>query len=286
MCPAEARISAACIQVNAGDDFSANMFAACTFAREAKDAGAQWITFPENVAFMAPDGKGVRNAASIEANHEALKLFRGLAVELDVWLLVGSLAVVPDAAGDHGEDDDRIANRSFLLDNQGDTVVSYDKIHMFDATLDGGESYRESSTYLPGGRAVIGKTPFGNIGLSICYDLRFPYLYRALAHAGADIITVPSAFTLATGGAHWHTLLRARAIETGSFVIAPAQCGSHPRGRKTYGHSLIIDPWGKIIAEGGDAPGIVMAEIDLSLVARARAQIPSLDHDRDFTGPV
>ncbi|MBT6801280.1 MAG: carbon-nitrogen hydrolase family protein, partial [Rhodospirillales bacterium] len=164
MCPAEARISAACIQVNAGDDFSANMFAACTFAREAKDRGAEWITFPENVASMAPDGKGVRDAASIEANHEALKLFRALAVELDVWLLVGSLAVTPD----HGEDD-RIANRSFLLDNQGDTVASYDKIHMFDATLDGGESYRESSTYLPGARAVIGKTPFGNIGLSICY---------------------------------------------------------------------------------------------------------------------
>lgn len=272
-------VSIACVQVNAGDDVAANMDAAIAHAREAREQGARFLTFPENVAFMAPDGKGVREAASPESSHEALARFRALAKELDAWLLVGSLAVVPDGG------DGRVANRCFVLDDKGETVARYDKIHMFDVTLAGGESYRESSTYQAGDKAVVVETPFGRLGLSICYDLRFPYLYRALAKGGAEIITVPSAFTRATGRVHWHTLLRARAIETGCFVVAPAQCGSHPRGRETYGHSLIIDPWGKVIAEGDEAPGVIVADIDRTAVARARGQIPSLDHDRDFTGP-
>ena len=269
----------ACVQVNAGDDRMANLEAASRFAEQARGDGAQLIAFPENVAFMAPDGVGLRDAARSEADHPALAHFRKLAAKLDAWLLVGSLAI----AAEDGEG--RVANRSFLLDGAGNTVASYDKIHMFDVSLAGGENYRESATYRPGDRAVMADTPWGALGLTICYDLRFPHLYRALAKAGANLIAVPSAFTLATGRAHWHTLLRARAIETGCFVFAPAQCGTHPRGRKTYGHSLIVDPWGQVIAEAGEEPGIIGAEIDLALVERARNQVPSLAHDRNFTGP-
>jgi predicted amidohydrolase len=269
----------ACIQVNASDDMPANLAAAGAMARAARDDGAQLISFPENVAFMAPDGLGVREAARTEDAHPALAAFRDLAQELEAWLLVGSLAIAT------GDADGRVANRSFLLDDGGAVRARYDKIHMFDVTLADGESYTESATYRPGSAAVCAETPFGALGLTICYDLRFPYLYRALAKAGARMIAVPSAFTLATGKAHWHTLLRARAIETGSFVFAPAQCGTHPRGRKTFGHSLIIGPWGEILAEAGDTPGVIAAEIDLAAGARARAQVPALSHDRDFTGP-
>ncbi|HSR55414.1 MAG TPA: carbon-nitrogen hydrolase family protein [Alphaproteobacteria bacterium] len=269
----------ACVQVNAGDNMTANLAAAEAFARQAKDQGAALIGFPENVAFMAPDGIGVREAAAPEETHPALAHFQGLARELDAWLLVGSLAVATNDA------DGRVANRTFLLDGDGKIRARYDKIHMFDVQLSGGESYKESSTYRPGGDAVLASTPFGQIGLTICYDLRFPYLYRALAHAGAQLIAVPSAFTLATGRAHWQTLLRARAIETGCFVFAPAQCGTHPRGRKTYGHSIIIGPWGEVLAAAGDEPGVITAEIDLAASDRARAQVPSLTHDRNFTGP-
>ena len=269
----------ACVQVNAGDDMPANLAAAADLGRAARDQGAALIGFPENVAFMAPDGVGVRQAAKPEADHPALATFRDLARELEAWLLVGSLAVAT------GDADGRVANRTFLVDDSGAVRARYDKIHMFDVALAGGESYTESATFRPGGAAVCAATPFGALGLTICYDLRFPYLYRALAQAGARLIAVPSAFTLATGKAHWHTLLRARAIETGCFVFAPAQCGTHPRGRKTFGHSLIIGPWGEILAEADETPGVISAEIDLAASDRARAQVPALTHDRDFTGP-
>ena len=193
------------------------------------------------------------------------------------WLLIGSLAVRLDA--------DTVVNRSILLAPDGAIAARYDKIHMFDVDLPGGESYRESKMFQPGDRAALVETPWGGVGMTICYDLRFAALYRALAQAGAGILTVPSAFTRVTGEAHWHVLLRARAIETGTFVVAPAQCGSHPGGRETYGHTLIVDPWGTVVAEGGDAPGIVHAEIDLGAVAKARARIPALGHDRNFAGP-
>ena len=258
---------------------AANIAAAEGFARAAAAAGAKLIGFPENVAFMAPDGQGVREAARPEASHPALARFRALAKELDVWLLIGSLGIA--GADDQG----RVANRSFVIDSAGDIVTRYDKIHMFDVELPGGETYRESATFCPGAAAVTVATPWAKLGLTICYDVRFPYLYRALAHAGADIIAVPAAFTLTTGRAHWHTLLRARAIETGAFVFAPAQCGSHPRGRKTFGHSLIVDPWGEVLADGGEEPGFIVAEIDLGMVARVRSQIPSLGHDRAFAPP-
>lgn len=258
---------------------AANIAAAEGFAREAARAGARLIGFPENVAFMAPDGHGVREAARSEAAHPALAHFRALAKELDVWLLVGSLGIAgADSTG-------RVANRSFVIDASGGIVTRYDKIHMFDVELPGGESYRESSTFCPGAQAVMVATPWARLGLSICYDLRFPYLFRALAKAGAEIIAVPAAFTRTTGRAHWHTLLRARAIETGAFVFAPAQCGTHPRGRQTYGHSLIVDPWGEVVADGGETPGVVVADIDLARVEEVRAQIPSLRHDRGFAGP-
>ena len=270
----------ACVQVNAGDDMAANLEAASELAFDARDAGARLIAFPENVAFMAPDGIGVREAGRSEADHPGLAAFGALARELDAWLLVGSLGITTD------DGEGRVANRSFLLNAKGETVATYDKIHMFDVSLGGGESYRESATFLPGDRAVLVETPFGGLGLTICYDLRFPYLYRALAKAGAQLIAVPSAFTQTTGRAHWHTLLRARAIETGCFVFAPAQCGSHARGRKTFGHSLIVDPWGAVIAEAGEEPGVISAEIDLTKVTHAHGQVPSLAHDRDFTGPV
>ena len=269
----------ACVQVNAGDDMPANLAAAADLGRAARDQGAALIGFPENVAFMAPDGVGVRQAAKPEADHPALAAFRDLARELEAWLLVGSLAVAT------GDADGRVANRTFLVDDSGAVRARYDKIHMFDVALAGGESYTESATFRPGGAAVCAATPFGALGLTICYDLRFPYLYRALAQADARLIAVPSAFTLATGKAHWHTLLRARAIETGCFVFAPAQCGTHPRGRKTFGHSLIIGPWGEILAEADETPGVISAEIDLAASDRARAQVPALTHDRDFTGP-
>jgi predicted amidohydrolase len=276
---AETSFRIACVQVNAGDDMEANIAAAEGFARDAAKAGARLIGFPENVAFMAPDGRGVREAARDEASHPALARFRALAGELEAWLLVGSLGISGvDASG-------RVANRSFLIDAAGQVAATYDKIHMFDVELPGGERYRESETFHPGAQAVVAATPMGRIGLTICYDLRFPYLYRALAKAGAELIAVPSAFTRTTGTAHWHTLLRARAIETGSYIFAPAQCGTHPRGRQTFGHALIVNPWGEVIVDGGDAPGYIVADIDLAMVARVRAQLPSLAHDRDFTGP-
>jgi predicted amidohydrolase len=210
---------------------------------------------------------------------------RGLARELGIWLLLGSLVI--DPAGEPGADptEERLANRSFLLDAAGAVVARYDKIHMFDIDLPGGESYRESNAYRPGGATAVAETPWGRLGMSVCYDVRFPYLYRALAHADADFLAVPSVFTVPTGRAHWHVLLRARAIENGAFVFAPAQWGEHPGGRKSYGHSLIVDPWGEVLADCGEQVGLVTARIDPGKIAEARRAVPSLTHDRAFTPP-
>ena len=271
----------ACIQTCSGNDMAENIAAASSLVREAHAADADLIALPECVAMMEMGrAKIIAASATVDA-HPALAAFRALAAELGVWLLAGSLSVT---LGEDGED--RVANRSFLLDRRGAVVAHYDKIHMFDVDLAGGESYRESTTYRPGAAAVLAETPFGRLGMTVCYDLRFPQLYRALAQAGAELLAVPSAFTRQTGAAHWHVLLRARAVETGAYVFAPAQCGTHPKDRTTYGHSLIVDPWGEVLADGGEEPGFVIAEIDPARVAEARRSLPSLSHDRAFDDPV
>ncbi len=271
------RFRLACIQTSSGNDMAANVAAASRLVLAARDAGADFIALPECVSMMESGrDKIVANAAPAD-DHPALAAFRALAADTGAWLLVGSLSV--DVGGD------RVANRCFLLDGQGAIAAWYDEIHMFDADLAGGESYRESHTYRPGGAAVLAATPFGLLGLTICYDLRFPQLYRALAQAGAELLAVPSAFTRPTGAAHWHVLLQARAIETGAYVFAPAQCGSHPHGRRTYGHSLIVDPWGEVLADGGEDTGMVIVEIDPATVAEARRALPSLTHDRPYGAP-
>jgi predicted amidohydrolase len=223
-------------------------------------------------------GMGAK-AAYVEGEEPALKAYRALAAELDIWLLVGSLVIKL-------EDDSRMANRGFLIDPSGAVTASYDKMHMFDVDLEGGEQYRESNNYRPGDRAVVTDTPWGRLGMTICYDVRFPYLYRALAKAGAGILTIPSSFARTTGKAHWHTLLRSRAIETGCYVLAPAQCGDHEDGRQTYGHALIVAPWGEVLADAGEEPGIIVADLDMGAVDRARAMVPSLEHDREYAPPI
>jgi predicted amidohydrolase len=209
-----------------------------------------------------------------EERDPALAAFQELARELQIHLHIGSLAVkvLPEKA----------ANRTFFIDPKGEIIARYDKIHMFDVNLANGESYRESNTYRPGEVAVVVPLPFCKVGLTICYDVRFPALYRALAEAGADVLTGPAAFTKQTGEAHWHLLLRARAVETGCFVLAAAQGGHHENGRDTFGHSLVVDPWGRVIAEAGIEPGVTIADIDLSLVAEARGRVPALEHGRRF----
>jgi len=273
---------AACVQTTSGPDVQENFDHAVGLIRSAVDAGADIVMLPEVVNVMDLNRKALAEKTHYEDEDPSLQGFRELASETGTWLLLGSIIVKhDDAAGAEGRP--KFANRSFLLDPHGAVAARYDKIHMFDVDLDGGESYRESSAYEPGGRAVTAETPWGTVGLSICYDLRFPYLYRHLAHAGARFLTIPAAFTRPTGKAHWHVLMRARAIETGCFVFAPAQCGDHGGGRLTYGHSLIIDPWGGILADGGDEPGFVVADIDPALVDEVRGKVPSINHDRAFT---
>ncbi|MCB9959055.1 MAG: carbon-nitrogen hydrolase family protein [Rhodospirillaceae bacterium] len=270
----------ACIQVNSGTEIADNLAVACDLARRARASGAEFICLPENVAAVRQGRSAILEAAYEETAHPALGAFKSLAAEIGVPVLVGTLAVlVPEEGGE------RAAARSFLIGPSGAVLAHYDKIHMFDVDLPDGESYRESATYRPGSRAVVADIPQARIGLSVCYDVRFAYLYRALAQAGAEILTVPAAFTRQTGEAHWHTLLRARAIETGCFVVAPAQTGTHDQGRQTYGHSLIVDPWGRVLADGGTEPGVVAASIDLGEVAKARTAIAALKHDRKI-GPV
>ena len=234
--------------------------------REACAAGAELVALPENVALMEHRTELVQASAAQLDTHPAARFFSALAEETQVWLLAGSMAA--DAG------DGRIANRSVLIDPSGAIAATYDKIHMFDVDLPTGESYRESEAFSPGGQAVVAETPWGGLGMTVCYDLRFPQLYRALAHAGARLITVPAAFTKHTGEAHWHVLMRARAIETGCFVIAPCMWGSHSGGRKTYGHSLIVDPWGEVLADGGERVGIAIADLELARIDRARRHDP------------
>ena len=268
---------AACIQLRSSDDVGDNIKTTSALIREARAKGAQFIATPENTTLMAPDG-GAKLAQSFdEARDPALPAFAALAEELGVWLLVGSLAIKVSET--------KTANRSFLLDPKGRVAARYDKIHLFDVDLPSGEKYRESNTVAGGNRAVTADLPWGKIGLTICYDVRFPQLYRTLAQNGAFLLTVPSAFTDTTGKAHWHVLLRARAIENGAFVAAPAQGGTHANGRKTFGHSLIIAPWGEVLAEGGTEPGVFIADIDPAASADARARVPNLQHDRPFEGP-
>lgn len=267
-------VKTAVIQVNASADMDENIENASNMIRTAKDQGAELICTPENVTMMEFGGNNVIAASFPQDTHPALHAFQDLAKELDVWLLVGSLAVKQDSG--------KVANRSFLLDNTGQIAGQYDKIHLFDVNLEGGETYRESNTFDGGEEAVLAETPWGKLGMSICYDVRFPHLYRAYGQAGATIITVPAAFTKPTGQAHWEVLLRARAIENGCFVIAPGQCGTHKGDRETYGHSLIIAPWGEILSQAGDEPGIFMADLDLSEVDKARSKVPSLTHDRPY----
>ena len=266
---------AACLQLTSGREPAANIAAVRDLAREARDAGAQLIMTPEVTDMLEPRRAQAFEKALPEPEHRGLMALRALAEELDVWLLAGSLVV---SVGP-----ERLANRSFLIGPDGRVAASYDKIHMFDVAVADGQTYRESRAYRPGERAVLADLPWGRLGMTICYDLRFPQLYRHLAQAGADFLSIPSAFTRVTGEAHWHVLLRARAIETGCYVFAPAQCGEHAEGRQTYGHSLIVAPWGEVLADGGNEPGVVLAEIDPAAVAKARAMVPSLVNDRDFT---
>jgi deaminated glutathione amidase len=276
--------TAACIQHTAGPDPDSNLRLVEGLVRRARDAGAEFVMTAEASNLIA-GGKERRDRARREADDPFLGHMRELARELGLWLLLGSLVI--DPAGEPGADpnEGRLANRSFLIDPAGAVIARYDKIHMFDIDLPGGESYRESNAYRPGGATAVAATPWGRLGMSVCYDVRFPYLYRALAHAGADFLSVPSVFTVPTGRAHWHVLLRARAIENGAFVFAPAQWGEHPGGRKSYGHSLIVDPWGEVIADGGEEVGFVTARIDPAKIAEARRAVPSLTHDRAFTPP-
>jgi len=267
----------ACIQVTSGRETAPNLETACGLAREARAAGADLVLMPENVAMMEWGKANITAKSMSEDRHVALAAFRDLARETGVWLHAGTLAVRLA--------DGMVANRAFVIDPAGGVVASYDKIHMFDVDLDGGESYRESATFAPGNRAVVAQTPWGGLGLTICYDLRFPHLYRALAKAGASFLSVPAAFTRVTGQAHWHILLRARAIETGCYVFAPAQCGTHETGRQTYGHGLIVGPWGEVLADAGEEPGFIIAEVFPGQVEEARRKIPALTHDRPFAPP-
>ena len=268
---------AACVQVTSGPDIEANLRPTGDLIRSARDQGADLITTPEVVGAIIHGRQNTLAATPAEADHPAIPFYSALASETGAWVLVGSLAVKLD--------DSTLANRSYLMDPAGGIAATYDKIHMFDVDLAGGESYRESATYRPGKQAVVADLPWGGLGMTICYDMRFAYLYRALAKAGAQVITVPAAFTVPTGRAHWHVLLRARAIETGCFVVAAAQCGTHDHGRKTYGHSIIISPWGEILAEAGEEPGVIVAELDLAKVEEARRAVPSIRHDRAFDPP-
>lgn len=268
---------AACVQMRTSTDIDRNVEDASALIQEAAKAGAQFVATPETTALMELGAKRLFANIVAEEDDRALRAFQALASDLNIHLLIGSLAVKVA--------DDKAANRSFLIAPDGAIAARYDKIHMFDVDLGNGEAYRESKNYQAGGEAVLADLPWGGFGMTVCYDLRFPHLYRQLAHAGAGFLTVPSAFTKPTGEAHWHVLLRARAIETGCFVFAPAQGGVHENGRETYGHSLIISPWGEVLAEGGTDPCVILAEIDPSKIDAARSQVPSLTHDRAIVGP-
>ena len=265
---------AACIQNTASRDIAANIAWVCGRIDDAVAGGAEFIALAETVGLIEPVNAQIPAATSSEADDAGLAAFRTSAAKHKVVILVGSQLI---------SEQGKIYNRSFLLGREGEILARYSKLHMFDIELRNGESYLESEVIAAGDKAVMVTTEWGQLGLSICYDLRFGALYRALAQAGADFITIPAAFTQTTGAAHWHTLVRARAIETGCFVLAPNQCGHHCDKRYSYGHSLIVDPWGEILADGGAEPGVIYADIDLAEVAKVRSRIPSLRNERAFT---
>ena len=269
-------LNIACLQTRPRADFHSALDEALGLAEEAVDVGAEMLVLPEYCGGLKTDGAMIAPPVAPECDHEVLRGLREFAGANRVWITVGSIAV-PGPGG-------KIFNRGLVIDDAGEVRSRYDKIHLFDIQLSEAEVYRESALICAGNRAVLTDTPFGRMGHSICYDLRFPHLYRHLAQAGAEMLLVPAAFTKKTGEAHWHVLNRARAIENGAFVIAPCAVGPIDGGGESYGHSLIIDPWGRVLADGGTVPGAIHATIDLDLVAEARQKIPSLEHDRTF-GP-
>ena len=264
-------IKAACVQMTSGPDVDENLKAVEGFIREAAEQGASFIATPE----MTESVRRYTKDKLADASDKPTKLFSALAKELNIWLLAGSFGIKIT--------DDKLANRSMLFAPDGTTRAHYDKIHMFDVTISRKEFYRESSEYEAGDQAVVADCDGVKLGMGICYDLRFPQLWRDLAQNCADILTAPAAFTVPTGEAHWEVLLRARAIETGCFVIAPAQVGEHEAGRMTYGHSMILSPWGEVLAEKESGTGIITADLDLEDIEKARTHIPALAHDREYT---
>jgi predicted amidohydrolase len=265
---------AACLQMNSGSDLAANLALLKQMVTEAAGNGAQFVLSPEYCLMMDGSGRVMRDGALPADGGTTLTELRQLAAQFNIWLLAGSLTLKTD--------EERIVNRSYLISADGNVVATYDKIHMFDVTLPDGKVIRESSAYRPGEQAVIAATPWGKLGMTICYDVRFPHLYRALAQQGAEFLSVPSSFQRQTGKVHWHTLLKSRAIENAAYVFAPAMCGDHPGNRQTYGHALIVDPWGEVLADAGEEPGIIYAEIDPARVAKIRGMMPSLQHDRPY----
>ncbi|OYU17045.1 MAG: amidohydrolase [Rhodobacteraceae bacterium PARR1] len=271
------------VQLTVGDDPAENLPETQALIRAAVQGGAGFVLTPECTNALSSNRARQRSLFRAEDQDQTLAALREEAARAGIWLLIGSLGVLSD------DPDGRFANRSFLIGPDGAIAARYDKIHMFDVNVSDTEVYRESSGYRPGNRAVLADTPFARIGMTVCYDVRFPHLYRHLAKAGAEVITVPAAFNHITGAAHWEILLRARAIETGCYILAPAQTGFHPekdgKGRRTHGHSLVIAPWGEVVSDAGTEPGVTFADIDLAEVAKARDRVPSLSHDRDFAGP-
>ena len=272
----------AALQLCASDDPVANLALTLSMVRQAAEAGAQFIATPEVTNCISSSRRHQNQVLALQEDDQTLAARCAAAARFGVWISVGSLALkLPD--------DDRFTNRSFMIDPSGQIVAQYDKIHMFDVTLSETEQYRESDGYCAGDHAVIADTTFGKIGMTICYDIRFPHLYRGLAKSGASILLIPAAFAQPTGRAHWEVLLRARAIETGCFVIAAAQTGEHQttqgRPRKTYGHSMIVSPWGEILADAGEDQGIIYADLDLSLVESTRARVPSILSNQSFSEP-
>jgi predicted amidohydrolase len=277
-------VKTALVQLSVTDDPAANLSVTRDLIRQAAGAGAGFVLTPEVTNCLSSDRAHQRRVLRHEGDDTTLAALRTDAADLGVWLLIGSLGLLTD------DPDGRFANRSFLIAPDGRVAARYDKIHMFDVDVSATEQYRESAGYRPGDRAVTAATPFATLGLSVCYDVRFPYLYRALAKAGAEVLTVPAAFNDTTGAAHWEPLLRARAIENGCYVLAPAQCGSHGllangQPRRTHGHSLAVSPWGEVLADGGTEVGVTCVTLHRDEVARARGRVPSITHDRSFGGP-
>jgi deaminated glutathione amidase len=271
----KSKFKAGLVQTRTGRDVDANLVATTALIREAVKGGAQYVQTPEMTNIMELERDRLLTWTKPEDGNPAIAHFQALARELGIWLHIGSMAVKVAET--------KLANRGYLFSPKGAITAKYDKIHMFDVDLPSGESYRESRRYVAGDKAVVAPLPWGNLGITICYDMRFPGLYRTLAKAGADFLAMPSAFTVPTGKAHWHTLLRARAIEAQCFVLAAAQGGKHDNGRETYGHSLVVSPWGEVLAEGGTEPGVIFADIDSAKVTEARSRVPSLEHDRPYS---